>query len=111
MLDALNDFAPELEALGELGLLRENEERWSLTQGAFLWWLADELKRNVRDETEFKSWLQAQEMDGVLTAQQKERLSETTKTVLSHLAKGASTLIESFAKGAADAALKNMGFA
>ena len=26
-----------------------------VTQGAFLWWLADELKRNVRNDTEFKA--------------------------------------------------------
>ncbi len=109
LLNSLDDFAPELEMLEELGLLQQSEEHLVVTQGAFLWWLADELKRNVRNDTEFKSWLQAQEMDGILTVQQKEQLTRTTTTILSQLGKGASTLIESFAKGAADAALKRMG--
>lgn len=111
LLTSLNDFAPEIETLEDLGLLEESqdEDRLRVTQGAFLWWLADELKRNVRNDTEFKSWLQAQEMDGVLTVQQKEQLSRTTTTILDQLGKGAATLIESFARGASDAALKRMG--
>jgi hypothetical protein len=110
LLNSLSDFAPELEMLEDLGLLQQDEERLSVTQGAFLWWLADELKRNVRSETEFKSWLQAQEMDGVLTVQQKEQLAKTTSTILGQLGKGAATLIEAFAKGAASAALNKIGF-
>jgi hypothetical protein len=109
LLNSLNDFAPELEMLEDLGLLKQTEDRLIVTQGAFLWWLADELKRNVRNDTEFKSWLQAQEMDGILTVQQREQLSRTTSTILSQLGKGASTLIETFAKAAAAAALKNLG--
>jgi hypothetical protein len=109
LIKSLDDFAPELETLEDLGLLTQVDEGWIVTQGAFLWWLADELKRNVRNDTEFKSWLQAQEMDGLLTVQQKESLSRTTTTILSQLGKGASTLIESFAKGAAEATLKRAG--
>jgi hypothetical protein len=109
LLKSLDDFAPELETLEDLGLLTQVDEGWIVTQGAFLWWLADELKRNVRNDTEFKSWLQAQEMDGLLTMQQKESLSRTTTTILSQLGKGASTLIESFAKSAIEATLKRAG--
>ena len=98
LIKSLDDFAPELETLEDLGLLTQVDEGWIVTQGAFLWWLADELKRNVRNDTEFKSWLQAQEMDGLLTVQQKESLSRTTTTILSQLGKGASTLIKSSPK-------------
>ena len=109
MLKSLDDFTPELEMLEDLGLLVNEEEGWSVTHGAFLWWLADELKRNVRNDTEFKTWLQAQEMEGILSVQQKENLSKTTSSILTQLGKGASTLIEAFAKGAASATLKRMG--
>src|SRR6266508_1537882 len=95
--------------LEDLGMLAQQAEHWNMTQGVFLWWLADELKRNVRDETDFKTWIQAQEMDGLLTSQQKEHLTRATSSILVHLGKGAGTLIESFAQGAASAALKQMG--
>ncbi len=97
---ALSDYASELEGLEDLGVLAHTPDHWVVTQGGFLWWLADELKRNVRDEADFKSWLQAQEMDGLLTAQQKTQLSQTTSVALGYLGKGATTLIEASAKAA-----------
>lgn len=109
-LKTLSDYSSELESLDDLGVVTHSDDRWLITQGAFLWWLTDELKRNVRDETDFKTWLQAQELDGILTAQQKKQLSDKTSTVLSYLGKGATTLIEVFANGAATATLKSMGF-
>lgn len=108
-LKTLSDYSSELETLEDLGVLTQLDNRWLITQGAFLWWLTDELKRNVRDETDFKTWLQAQEMDGILTTQQKKQLSDRTSTVLGYLGRGATTLIEEFAKGAAAASLKSMG--
>lgn len=108
-LKTLSDYSSELETLEDLGVLTQVDNRWLITQGAFLWWLTDELKRNVRDETDFKTWLQAQEMDGILTTQQKKQLSDRTSTVLGYLGRGATTLIEEFAKGAAAASLKSMG--
>ena len=69
----LQDFTPELEGLEHEGWLEQgDEDRWQVTQHAFLWWLVDELWRNVRDTSDFQSWLQRQEMDGVTTRQQKE---------------------------------------
>jgi len=109
-LKTLSDYSSELETLKDLGVLTQTNSQWSVAQGAFLWWLTDELKRNVRDETDFKTWLQAQEMDGVLTSEQKKQLSDKTSVVLSYLGKGATTLIEVFANGAATASLKSMGF-
>jgi hypothetical protein len=105
----LSDYSSELESLEDLGVLTQSDDRWLITQGAFLWWLTDELKRNVRDETDFKTWLQAQELDGILTTKQKKQLSDKTSTVLGYLGKGATTLIEAFASGAATASLKSMG--
>jgi hypothetical protein len=109
-LKKLSDYSGEIRTLEERGVLVHSANGWTITQGAFLWWLTDELVRNVRDETDFKSWLQAQEMDGVLTMQQKNQLSKTTSVVLQYLSKGATTLIEVFAQGAASATLKNLGY-
>lgn len=109
-LKKLSDYSGEIHALEDRGVLVRSDNGWMITQGAFLWWLTDELVRNVRDETEFKIWLQAQEMDGVLTTHQKTELSKTTSVVLEYLSKGATTLIEAFAQGAANATLKSMGW-
>jgi len=106
----LSDYSSEIQALEDRGVLVSSGNGWVITQGAFLWWLTDELVRNVRDETEFMAWLQAQEMDGVLTTQQKTQLSKTTSVVLEYLNKGATTMIEAFAQGAAGAALKSLGW-
>ena len=106
----LSDYSSEVQALEDRGVLVSSGKGWMLTQGALLWWLTDELVRNVRDETEFSAWLQAQEMDGAFTTQQKIQLSKSTSVVLEYLSKGATTLIEAFAQGAASAALKNVGW-
>ena len=108
-LKMFSDYASELETLEDLGVVTQSDDHWLITQGAFLWWLTDELKRNVRDETDFRTWLQAQEMDGLLTSEQKKHLSENASTMLGYVAKGAMSLIEKFAEGAATASLKRLG--
>jgi hypothetical protein len=100
LIEDLHDYSPELEVLETSGLLIEDkDEEYFITQGAFLWWPADELRRNVRDDTEFKTWLQAQELDSVFTNQEKQKLGNAAKRILSVVGKGTTTLIEAFAKG------------
>ncbi len=109
LIEDLDDYGPELEMLEAAGLLAEGAKgEWRITQGAFLWWLADELRRNVRDDTEFKTWLLAQEMDGLLTSKERQKMSKAVQGTLGALGKGASTLIEAFAKGLGEAASKRL---
>lgn len=99
LIKDLDDYRPELEMLEATGLLAERDQReWSITQCTFLWWLADELRRNVRKETDFRTWLQAQEMDGLFTNQERQRMGKAVKGVLAAAGKGATTLIEAVAK-------------
>lgn len=114
LVEKLDDYEPELDALEGLGMIAKNEEdEYVIRQGAFLWWLTDELKRNVRDDAAFTSWLQAQEMDGLFTRKEKQKAGQAAQTLLAVTGKGASTLIESFAKGLGDSTvapfLKQMG--
>jgi len=96
----ITDYSPELASVAEMGLLRTDERGdWVVAQGAFLWWLADEIRRNVRDDVEFRAWLHAQEMEGVMTHQQQQRLTAAARVVMTALGKGATTLIEAVAKG------------
>ena len=100
LIDDLDDYGPELEALEIIGTITEGEEgEYVITQSSFLWWLADELLRNVRDEDEFKGWLRAQELDNLLTANEREKLGNAVRKVLEVTGRGATTLIDSFAKG------------
>ena len=74
--------------------------------GAFLWWLADELVRTVRDDRPFEEWLQAQEWEGLLTRSEKQQLDKGVRAVVGLLKDGVTTLIEVAAKGAGEAIAK-----
>lgn len=100
LIDDLDDFSPELDELELNGIISKTETgEWEITQDAFLWWLADELRRNVRDDSEFKTWLQSQEIEFLLTGSEKERLGKAARKVLEISGKGATTLIDTLAKG------------
>ncbi|MGK7894721.1 MAG: AAA family ATPase [Xenococcus sp. (in: cyanobacteria)] len=95
----LDDFMPELVTLEKDGLLELDENgNWIIKQQAFIWWLTDELRRNVRENSDFETWLRAQELDGLLTKKEQEMMSNTISKALSELSKGAITLIEEMAK-------------
>jgi hypothetical protein len=40
----------------------------------FLWWLAQELAAAASSPAAFRGWLQAQALDGILTAEEEQRL-------------------------------------
>ena len=104
LVEDFDDFGPELDVLEVSGVLIKNEnDEWIVAQDALLWWLADELRRNVRDETAFGDWIQSQEMDNLFTKQDKERLGAAANSALQLLGKGSATLIETLAKGFGEA--------
>lgn len=103
LIDDLDDYSPELETLAANGVLAEDKKNeWIVIQKAFLWWLTDELRRNLRDDTDLKTWLQAQEMDNLVTRQEQQRMGGTAKKMLNAMGKGAWTLITAFAQGIAE---------
>ncbi len=73
---------------------------------AFLWWLADELVRTVREGTPFEKWLQKQELGVLLTRGEKEQLGNAVRAVGGLFKDGAKTLIEAAAKGVGEAMVK-----
>jgi hypothetical protein len=79
---------------------------WRVRPGAFLWWLADELVRTVRDEPSFEGWLRKQEWEGLLTRDEKQQLDKGVRAVVGLLKDGVATLIEATAKGAGEAMVK-----
>lgn len=96
----LIDYYQELEDLKTSGLVEQiDKHEWSITQDAFLWWLTDELLHAVRDESDFKTWLQNQKIDFLLTKSEQEKMGNAVKEVLSLAEKGVITLIEAFARG------------
>jgi len=99
LLDDLANYAPELAMLETAGVVTyEDSEGWRITQAAFLWWLIDELRRTIRGESNFKTWLEKRERGGRLTRQEHETVESAAKKVLAALDRGAMTLIEIFAK-------------
>ena len=75
---------------------------------AFLWWLADELVRTVRDETSFEEWLQKQELGFLLTRGEKEQLGKAVRAVADLLKGGVTTLVEAAARGVGEGVAKGM---
>lgn len=109
--DDLQDLGPELRELKKQGFVTQDRPfsgNWRVRPQAFLWWLADELVRTVRDETPFDEWLQAQEMGLVLTQSEKERLGQAVHAVTGLLKDGAATLIETVAAGLGAAAVRGL---
>ena len=101
VIEDIDDYSPELRGLEKSGTIVKNGSGNSriLLQRALLWWLADEIKRLVRDEQSFEQWLEEQEYDGVLTQKEKRSLGQVAADLGTFLHQGATTLIEAFAKG------------
>jgi len=100
---AKRDVGRELRTLAKQGFVTEDDTAstgYRVRTQAFLWWLADELVRTVRDEAPFEEWLNKQEMGILLTRGEKEQLGKAIRAIGGLLKDGASTLIEAAAKGA-----------
>ena len=100
------DVGRELRALAKQGFVTEEKTAtvgWRVRPQAFLWWLADELVRTVRDDMPFEGWLRKQEMGVLLTQGEKEQLGKAVREVGGLLKDGATTLIQAAAKGAVEA--------
>ncbi|MEE8392274.1 MAG: FAD-dependent oxidoreductase, partial [Anaerolineae bacterium] len=96
------DFGLELRSLKKQGFVTEDKaipDGWWVRPQAFLWWLADEMVRTVRDETPFEEWLTEQELGVVLTRAEKKWLLKALGVVGDLLKGGASALIEAAVKG------------
>jgi len=96
------DVGRELRALAKQGFVTQDDAAptdYRVRTQAFLWWLADELVRTVRDEAPFEEWLSKQEMGILLTKGEREQLDEAVRAIGGLLEDGASTLIEAAATG------------
>ncbi len=100
---------PELRGLKDAGTIaKDKKDNWRITQQAMLWWLADEIKRATRDDTTWQAWLREQELDGLLTRGEKKKIKQAAQKVSAAVGKGATTLIEAFAKGLGAGAAKRV---
>jgi len=102
MKDGLELYGPELREMETMGYLVRNDDAalgWSVTIESFLWWLADELARVVRDDKGFEDWVRTYHMDGVLTRGERDSLARATRGVLSVLMGCAAALVEAASSG------------
>ncbi len=109
-LGKITDYSAELRKLTDTGtIMKTDEQTWKLSQEAFLWWWADKIKLIIREKSDFEGWLCAQEMDGLFTKEERQKMSETAQNISASLGKGANTLIETFAKGLGSGAVNAFG--
>ena len=100
VFESISDYSSELGELETLGILAQPDNgQWIIQQEAFLWWLADEIRRSLRSGVYFSSWLREQEIENLFTRKQRERIELAAKGTVSVLGKGTTSLIEAFAKG------------
>jgi|CXWL01.1.fsa_nt_gi hypothetical protein len=98
----LSKFSPELHDLESFGYIDEDVSipgGYKLTQGALMWWLADELIRTIRDEQSFREWILDKELVGGLVKQTEiDQLQKIAKAVGNLLNEGAVSLIKAYAE-------------
>lgn len=99
---AHDDFNPELQILEKHGFVdatSATKSGYQISTAVFVWWFANEIIRNVRDESSYTLWLRKHKIEQLLSGKQREKLGKFF-TELSGLAKeGAKAFIEAAAKG------------
>jgi AAA+ ATPase superfamily predicted ATPase len=81
----LDDYKPEVDFLAQQGYISPDKSLssgWQVGAKIFLQWLADELRRALRSDDEFKKWFMEQELNGMLTRGEKEKLIIVFKNML-----------------------------
>jgi len=102
LLRDMRDFGPELRSLKRQGFVVEDENApggWRVRPHAFLWWLADELVRTVRDDESFEDWVRAQDLGVLLTRGERDLLGRAVLEAVELLKGGAETLITATVEG------------
>ncbi|MEK8020184.1 MAG: ATP-binding protein [Candidatus Parabeggiatoa sp.] len=62
-------------------IVRNNSSGYMIYPEVLLWWLANELSHAVRDEQSFNDWTRRQELDGILTQEQKQQLNQAGQSI------------------------------
>ena len=105
LLKDLRDFGPELRILKNRGfIVRDNKmpSGWRVGPEAFMWWLADELVRILRNDPTLKSWLYEHQWNGLVTEGEKDALEKIGQMIGGFIRDviktGANTFIETIVK-------------
>ncbi|MEM7535763.1 MAG: hypothetical protein AAF639_26530 [Chloroflexota bacterium] len=106
MIEDITDFTSELRMLEKDGTIEyiddvvdeDGKRVWWITQEALLWWLADTIKREIRDDMAWGQWLEANQYGVVGTSVERERFRQIRAEVRQRVGRGGATLIEAFVK-------------
>ncbi len=98
----LTKFTPELRELKTFGYIEEDMNipgGYKLTEGAMIWWLADELLRTIRDTQSFREWILDKELvGGLMKKSEIDQLHKMAKAVGGLISEGAISLIKAYAE-------------
>jgi hypothetical protein len=95
--DSLQDLGPErtfLEKQGYVMMAESMPGGWMVRPQAYLWWMADELLRAVREEAVFEAWLRALEWETFFRQGDREPLARAARLIGDGLKGGAYILIQ-----------------
>lgn len=100
----------ELEELTERGWIVKDPQNdtWRVRAEATLFWLSNQIAREVYDDVSAQEWLQKRQLDdfNLLTLTEREKWNKTLSAISELFKDGAKTLIEATAKGFAEAMIK-----
>lgn len=76
-----------------------NITHWRIRSQALLNWMSGKIKSTVNANTPFEQWLKEQEVQGLLTVKEKQKLEQNAQVVMGIFQKGITTFVEAVAKG------------
>ncbi|MFX0196872.1 MAG: AAA-like domain-containing protein [Candidatus Hodarchaeota archaeon] len=98
-------FSPELERLAEQGLVTKTSnnglqidysnwvvwygDAWRVTSRGFVWWVSDNVITKTRRYLTWEEWLNKKEFEGLLTRDEKEKLSTLARSIPKPVISGA----------------------
>lgn len=97
-------YTPELEYLREIGVVAydRDDRYWYVAQLGLVWWLAEEMWRTIRSDSDFGQWLHAQQFEGLLSVEERGWMGQMVTGFVKVLSGGLTTLVDAFAKDLVD---------
>ena len=86
--------------LGECGNFAVSHgNRWRISAGCFVWWVADNAIAGTKEALNFEQWLHDREFEGLLTRGEKDKIKELAGKIPKSAVNSAGKFIGTFLKG------------
>lgn len=105
-LESLSSWEPELKGLAQVGMVRQHiahTGEWRVAQSIMLAWLFDELRREIRQQSDLAQWLQRAEVEHFWKRGQREQVLGAMRALGNKADDLVKTFVMAFGMGLGDA--------